>query len=280
MFEKNSGLRVMALVLLGGSAIALSACQTTTAQNSPRNQVDAVLDQAASNAAASGQTRESLAIVEKLYKRNPNDADIAMRYARALREDNRLTRASLIIAPFAKDTRKPHTGARAEYAAVQAALGNYEIAEEFSRKALALNDKTSQSWHILGIALDAQGKHPEAEDAFRKALELWEGDPAPILNNLGLNLTAQGFLDEAAETLRKALDTAPNRKEIERNLRIVSALRESGGRAPSYVQEARDKKNGAKKAANAEPVVLGNKNASSTKANSPIPVPDQKPVTN
>ncbi|MBI2233565.1 MAG: tetratricopeptide repeat protein [Micavibrio aeruginosavorus] len=279
MFEKNPGLRVMALVLLGGSAIALSACQTTTAKNSPRNHVDAVLDQAASNAAASGQTRESLAIVEKLYKRNPNDADIATRYARALREDNRLTRASLIIAPFAKDTRKPHAGARAEYAAVQAALGNYEIAEEFSRKALALSDKTSQSWHILGISLDAQGKHPEAEDAFRKALELWEGDPAPVLNNLGLNLAAQGFLDEAAETLRKALDTAPNREEIERNLRIVSALRESGGRAPSYVQEARDKKNGAKKTASAEPVVLGDKDASAG-ANSPAPLPKQKPETN
>lgn len=41
---------------------------------------------------------------------------------------------------------------------------------------------------------------------------------------MGLNLAAQGFLDEAIETLRKALDTAPNRTEIERNLRIVSAL--------------------------------------------------------
>ena len=41
---------------------------------------------------------------------------------------------------------------------------------------------------------------------------------------MGLNLAAQGFLDEAIETLRKALDTAPNRMEIERNLRIISAL--------------------------------------------------------
>jgi len=71
--------------------------------------------------------------------------------------------------------------------------------------------------------------HEEAERAFRKALDLWEGDPTSIMNNLALNLASQGHLDEAAEILQKARDVSPNRTEIERNLRIVTALQQSNG---------------------------------------------------
>jgi len=45
-----------------------------------------------------------------------------------------------------------------------------------------------------------------------------------MLNNTGLNLAALGFLDEALDALRKAKTTASNKEEIERNIRIVSAL--------------------------------------------------------
>lgn len=281
--------RLMTVALLGVSALALSACQTTgsTAQaNAHAAQIDAALHQAASRAEAGGSTRDSLPIVEKLYKRNPNDVTVAVRYARALRENDRLSRASIVMAPFARDDRKPNAAARAEFSAIQASLGNYAVAEEFARKALAMNNSNSDAWHMLGIALDAQGKHGEAETAFRKALTGWQGDPAPVLNNLGLNLAAQGFLDEAAETLRKALATAPNREEIERNLRIVSALRESGGRAPSYLQEARDKKmnaaaagTSAEKKPTAAPAVPAKpvEKVEAVKAPAPIPVPGQKP---
>ncbi len=264
--------RLMTVILLGVSSLSLAACQTsgTNAPVTTATQIDAALERAANKADESGNAKESLPIVEKLYRRNPNNAEIAVRYARALRQDGRTSRASIVIAPFAKNERKPNAAARTEFSAVQASLGNYAVAEEFARKSLAMEKNSADSWHILGIALDAQGKHPEAETAFRKALELSQDDPTPILNNLGLNLAAQGFLDEAAEILRKALATSPNREEIERNLRIVSALRESGGRAPSYMQEARDKKNAAR-----------NDSADTTvktvKAPAPVPVPGVKP---
>ena len=103
-------------------------------------------------------------------------------------------------------------------------MGNYIDAEDAARKAVLLDPKRGQAYHVLGIALDAQGHHEQAQVALQKALDHWEGNPSAVLNNIGLNLAAQGFLDEAIETLRKAQDMAPNRKEIERNLRIVSAL--------------------------------------------------------
>lgn len=282
MLTPATRIRLMTVVFMGVSALSLTGCQTTSA-NAPAStatKVDAALVRAADQADASGNARESLSIVEKLYKRNPNDAALAVRYARALRQDGRLSRASIVIAPFAKDDRKPNADARTEFSAIQTSLGNYEVAEEYARKALAMNDDTAETWHMLGISLDAQGKHPEAETSFRKALELSQGDPAPILNNLGLNLAAQGFLDEAAEVLRKALATSPNREEIERNLRIVSALRESGGRAPSYMQEARDKKKAAEKKDEAGKVSAVTVVEETVKAPAPVPVPGQKPAGN
>lgn len=282
MFTQAPRARFLTLILMGVSALSLAACQTTgKAAPAAGTQVDAALEHAANRADASGHAKESLSLVEKLYKRNPNDVAVAVRYARALRQADRLSRASIVIAPFAKDERKPNAAARAEFSAIQASLGNYGVAEDYARKALAMNDDSVDAWHMLGIALDAQGKHPEAETSFRKALELTQGDPTPILNNLGLNLAAQGFLDEAAETLRKALATSPNREEIERNLRIVSALRESGGRAPSYMQEARDKKNAGEKKADGKVTTLTAmpvEKVEAVKAPAPVPVPGQKPA--
>jgi Flp pilus assembly protein TadD len=238
---------------------------------------------------------DALPILESLYHRNPNDAGVATRYAHALRETGHVTRASIIIAPFAKDDYKPYAPAKLEFAMIQAALGNYAAASDAARKAVAMDGKSWQAYDVLGIALDAQGDQVNAEKALRTALTLCPVDQqAPILNNLGLNLASQGFLDEAAETLRKALALSPNRSEVERNLRIVSALRESGGRAPSYLQKAHDEalKNEAKiqadianksaaspKAAKAEPKKKPDAKAVPKTEPKPKPKPEKKPVS-
>ncbi len=259
MSAKRAPMKLTLMALLASSSLMLAACQTAGTAKPGNTQLDQALERAADASQAQGQ--ESLPLLEKLYKRNPDDANIAIRYSRALRDANRLTRASIIIAPFAKNERKPNVAAKTEYAAVQVALGNYEVAQEFASKAVVMDEGNYQAYHILGIALDAQGDHKQAENAFRKALNIWQGDPTPVLNNLGLNLASQGFLDEAAEVLRRALETSPNRAEVERNIRIVNALRESGGRAPSYLQEQRDAEKAKEK-----------------KAEGSAPVPAQKPA--
>lgn len=206
-------------------ALPLSACQTT--HDAQRvGEVDAALARAAADASVQGNTKQSLALLEQIYKRDSSNADNASNYARALREEGRLNRAILVLTPFIGDEAKTHVGACTEYANVQAALGNYAEAEAHARRAVLESPESAQGYHILGIALDAQGHHQQAETAFRKALEHWKGDPAPVLNNLGLNLATQGFLDEAVDTLRKAAAISPDRTEIERNLRIVAALQE------------------------------------------------------
>lgn len=168
----------------------------------------------------------SISVAEKLYNKDPENAENALKYAAALREADYANRAAGILQPFANDS-KSLPGIKTEFAAIQLAQGNNETAERYAQKAVLQNPEDAKAFHYLGIALDAQGKHPEAERAFRKALALWQGNATPVMNNLALNLSTQGQLDEATQILEEAKKLSPDRIEVERNLRIVRALRQS-----------------------------------------------------
>jgi Flp pilus assembly protein TadD len=218
------------LMTMAAACVLLAACQSTgttpAGQMTQNEKIDAAIDRAS---AASGHktNRVSLSAAEREYKQKPEDAVAATNYAAALREASRLNQASIVLAPFANQ-KDGLPAAKREYAAILLAQGNYTSAEDYAKKAVLGDETDYEAYHYLGIALDAQGKHPEGERAFRKSLELWQGDdPTSVMNNLALNLTAQGFVEEAAEILEKAKAIAPEKIEIERNLRIVNALRQS-----------------------------------------------------
>lgn len=218
-------------ILLLSTALLVTACQsaTTTSPKADRNdKIDAALQRAAVSSERSGYSGRSLSFLETRYKRNVDDEQAAIDYAAALRKNDYLNRASIIIAPFANDP-KSSSAAKNEYAAIALAQGQYAEAEKYAQKAILQDDSNYRAFHHLGIALDAQGEHEKAERAFRKGLELWEGDPTTIMNNLALNLASQEHLDEAAEILQRAQAVSPGRREIERNLRIITALQQSNG---------------------------------------------------
>lgn len=210
-----------------GACCVLAACSSTSADHEmTAGKIDTAIQRASDKIQEKNANVPSMGAVEKMYNKDPKNPENAIKYAAALREADYANRASVILSPFANDAKAP-AAAKTEFAAIQLSLGNSETAERFAKKATAQDPGDFKAFHYLGIALDAQGKHPEAEQAFRKGLDLWQGDPTPIMNNLALNLSTQGFLDEAIEILEKAKAVAPNRPEIERNLRIVKTLRQS-----------------------------------------------------
>lgn len=215
-------------LLLISSILALGACQTTnnSASYSDSGKLDRVLESAARTASAQGNHEQSLALLEGRYKRSPDNADIATQYAKALRHSDYLNRASIVLSPFARQNDAP-AYVKNEFTAIQLALGNYTVAEDFAQQVIIADEGNFQAFKNLGIALDAQGMHEEAERAYRKGLDTWEGDPTSIMNNLALNLATQGHIDEAVEILEKAKSIAPDRIEVERNLRIVRTLQET-----------------------------------------------------
>lgn len=224
-----SKLRGLALASLSVSVLALAACGTTGNTNvsntADANRVDSILERAAREAKASGNKTETVALLEQIYSRNQDDAAVATSFGQALREDEQFTRARQVLYPFTEG-KNAYPDAVMELAMVQLSLGQYKEAELTARKAVELDPNSGRAYLALGTALDAQNYHEQAEVAFRRGIEKWKGDPAPIMNNLALNLASQNKLDQAIDMLQRAKEISPGRVEIERNLRIVSTLKE------------------------------------------------------
>ena len=215
------------------SALALSACGATTSEQQPKSsyqetsgKINSAIEKALHEAEARGSKQESLLLMEQIYKRNASDPAVAVRFARALREDEQLNKARLVLASHTKG-KKADPDALTEMAMVYLGLGDNKAAENTARASITLNPDQGRAFLALGTALDAQGHHEQAEVAFRRGLDHWKGDPAPILNNLALNLASQGNLKEAISILEKARSLSPRRMEIERNYRIISTLYET-----------------------------------------------------
>lgn len=230
-----------ALALLLATLAALPACSPKSklepfdSMSGRKAASEARMATAASAAFAEGRTAEALAKYERLYKKQVGfDADVSLNYAQLLRKSGRSEEALKVLQPFVEKRRgklRDNTDAVIlnEYAAIKIALGDFERAEEVLN--IVLQDKNAADVHgdtqnLMGVSLDARGRHTEAERMFRMALDGWRGDPTSVMNNLALCLSAQGAFDESLTILRKALIIAPKKEEIARNIEIIEALRD------------------------------------------------------
>lgn len=224
--------RLSSYIVLTLAASALSACSTTAPiqtdvnpQGERQEKIESAIDKVTEQAAQKGSLPAKLVSIEKQYQRDSENPAKALRYAQALRHAGYLNRAALVLEPFAKDT-PPAPGVNTEFSMIELGQGNHDAAERYAQQAVLQDPFDHLAYQNLGIALDAKEMHPEAERAFRKGLEHWQGDPTTIMNNLALNLATQGFIDEAIQILERAKKISPDRIELERNLRIVRTLNE------------------------------------------------------
>jgi len=228
-------------ILISVSVIALSACSASKQTTQPvgdslnptyqSTAIDKAMDRALTQAEASGNTEEALALLGQLHNRNSNDAKLAARYAKALRDDDQIKKAIQVLDPFSSGDNKD-MDAITENAMAHLSLGDFTRAEDLALSAIEMDEKNARAYLALGTAQDAQNKHQDAEIAFRQGIKFWRGNPAPILNNLALNLASQGHLEESLSLIKKAQKEAPNNMELERNKRIISTLLETSGPRP------------------------------------------------
>lgn len=255
------------LVTLSLGACASSATKTnpsaqsdiiaTTATGEPIQHtpsIDRAMERALAQAEASGNKKEILSTLRQVNARNPEDMIVATRYARALREANRTKEAIPVLMPFTTGE-VVFEEALTEMAMTHLSLGNFQSAENYANKVLEMNEFNGRAYLALGTAQDAQSKHQAAETSFRKGLEYWDGDAAPIMNNLALNLASQGHLEEALKILEKALEKSPQRMDLERNRRIIATLLETTELQPRVTAPAPTPKAEVKPQANLKPEV-------------------------
>jgi len=258
LLNKRHGMTALSLTVF----LALTGCKTTepplvgSAVDSlmgKRAATEERLSTAAANAIIAGKTAEALALYEKLYAHDNtgfsspdvDHQDVALNYAQLLRKTGKAQRAITILTPFVEiqrgETRRTDKKRGEmkdkidpiilnEYAASSIELGNFAKAETLLTR--VLEDKNASKFHadaynLLGIALDAQGQHREAEQSFRQSLDGWKGDATSVMNNLAVCLASQGMFDESLTTLRQALVMAPDKQEIAHNIQMVSDLRQS-----------------------------------------------------
>jgi len=231
-------------VLSLAALLSVAGCKTTQSDNNipvvgkaldsmtgMHDETEARLSTAANNAIEEGKTSEALELYSNLYEKDRTE-DTALNYAQLLRKTGKAKEALKVIEPFIygrdgtiKGTAKPIL--LNEYAAAEIGTGNYDLAENVLNS--VLEDKNATAFHndaydLLGVVLDAKGKHKEAEQSYRQALAGWKGDSTAVMNNLGLCLAAQGKFDQSLTTLRQALIKAPHKEEIARNIAMVSHL--------------------------------------------------------
>jgi serine/threonine protein kinase/Flp pilus assembly protein TadD len=95
--------------------------------------------------------------------------------------------------------------------------GRLEEAVGFYRAALVQRPRCDTVYLNFGVALGLLGRNAEAEQAFRKVLELRGPHPATC-NNLGIVLAGQQRFTEAEEACRQAIGLLPDYPEAHNNL--------------------------------------------------------------
>jgi tetratricopeptide (TPR) repeat protein len=128
------------------------------------------------------------------------------------------------------------------------ARGRYAKAEPYARRSVQIREKALGPDHLdvaaLASLLDAQGKHEEAEQLYRRVLAVFERthdavhyDVAVNLNNLAALCYAQGRYAEAEPLYRRALEEilGPDHPDVAMTLNNLAALCKATG----SVNEAR-----------------------------------------
>jgi Flp pilus assembly protein TadD len=148
------------------------------------------------------------ATIRTALQASPNSRDLQIAYADILSARGRTEESIQILQKLA-------AGQTPDMDLVSAIIGVYEQAKRFSdaQKTLdvaAKNYPQEKHIHFLqGALYERQDKVTEAEQAFRKALDLDRNDPS-VLNYLGYMLADREMkLEEALSMVKRAVDSDP-----------------------------------------------------------------------
>jgi Flp pilus assembly protein TadD len=202
--------------LLGALAAATAGCQTTQSTDITGSLPLTTADHPDSD------DRRNVDALGQQYRAEPNNLDVALRYAKALRASGQRAQAVAVLQK-----------ASIEHPQDKAVLGAYgrALAEagDFDQ-ALAVLDRAhtpdQPDWHILsaqGAVLDQMGRHAEAQRYYLTALKIVPDEPS-VLSNLGLSYALSKDLKDAEATLRRAAAQRPVDPRVRQNLALVVGL--------------------------------------------------------
>ena len=190
-----------------GSGDVTGSIGSTSAPTAPRSEAD---------------WRRALEVWGDRYKRNPNDVEAAIAYARALRATEQRAQAVAVLeqASIRNPNSMPLLGA---YGRALADAGQYPQALDAFGKA---HTPENPDWRILnaqGAVLDQMGRHAEAQKHYTAALKIVPEEPS-VLSNLALSYVLTKDLKRAEASLRRAVARPNAGAKVRQNLALVVGL--------------------------------------------------------
>jgi Flp pilus assembly protein TadD len=198
---------------------------------------------------------------------NPEDADAALQYGKALRAAGQRSQAVAVLekATIAHPSDK---ALLAGYGRALADNGNFQQAFDVLSRA---HSPDNPDWRILsaqGAALDQLGRTEEARQYYASALRISPEEPS-VLSNLGLSYVLSKDLPKAEETLRRAYGRADADPRVRQNLALVVGLRGRVAEAESIMTADRPPQEAAADVAYLRRVLSRKANARSDADNTP-----------
>jgi Flp pilus assembly protein TadD len=166
--------------------------------------------------------RREVQTLGERYRANPRDADLAIRYAHALRAIGQRAQAAAVLEQAS--IQNPHNKALlGAYGRALADTGNFKQALDVLGRA---HTPDQPDWRILsvqGAVLDQMGRPQEAQRYYASALRIVPDEPS-VLSNLGLSYALAKDLTRAETTLRRAVGRPGADPRVRQNLALVVGL--------------------------------------------------------
>ena len=215
-------LRLLASTALAASlALAAAGCQRTSDDITGALSARAEASAPAAPVSDAGW-RQSVAVWGERYRKDPNDIQAAIAYARALRATDQRAQAVAVLEQAS--LRQPNSQiVLGAYGRALADAGQYAQALDALSRA---HTPDNPDWRILntqGAVLDQLGRHAEARRHYEAALKIVPGD-ASVLSNLGLSYALTKDLRLAEKTLREAAARPDASPRVRQNLALVVGL--------------------------------------------------------
>lgn len=117
--------------------------------------------------------------------------------------------------------------------------GQFDIAQEEIRKALAIDPNNVDTFNVQGLIYMSQGQSAQADNSFQRAIRLSPENPE-VLNNYGWFLCQSGREKESLQYFDRVLQNRayPNQARVMTNAGICSARMNNTALAESYLTRA------------------------------------------
>jgi Flp pilus assembly protein TadD len=214
--------------IIAGIGFTAAGCQTTQVADGT-NSIALAPEQR-----SDAEMRRDVIVYGTQYRSNPQDVNVALHYAQALRGTGQYAQASAVLQQVS--FRNPHNQTvLGEYGRALAEAGEYQQALQVLEGATTPDQP---DWHILsaqGAVLDQLGRHEDAQRHYLTALKIVPDEPT-VLSNLGLSYALSKNLTDAETTLRRAAAHQPVDPRVRQNLALVVGLQGRFPEAESIAQ--------------------------------------------